>query len=432
MIARFGACVAKEIQNRKSKIEIPLRWYFQIALRQLFPSGGRFPFFTVVSVVGVMLGVAALVIVQSVMNGFGNEIRRSIVDTSGHLRIQTGGLMGDYRSVMQKVSAMPEVVATAPLAAGRVMVQFQGIPTFPTIEGIDPTLEPQVVQIGRFLRTGRLEDLDDDSVFLSTGLAASLGAYRGGEIEIYSPLILERLQQDEIVLPRRYRVAGIFETGWSQVDENTVVCSLRTMQELYDLHDRVHGVIVRLRDDVDPDEAVVKIDRLLGAPYHAISWIDTNRDFLFVLQLEKNVMFILQLIIVLVASFAITSSMLITVVRKTREIGLFGALGARSREVAWCYCAQGLFLGVTGTVLGFAFAALILFFRNNIIHFFTKITSTEAAMARYYQFSNLPAEYSAKDVVLIATLSIVIATLAGIIPAWRASRLRPSEALRSE
>ncbi|HEX9785516.1 MAG TPA: ABC transporter permease [Opitutaceae bacterium] len=409
-----------------------MKWYLQIALRQLFPAGGRFPFFTFVSVVGVMLGVAALVVVQSVMNGFGNEIRRMIVDTQGHIRIEGGGIIHDHRKLMQAVQQVPGVAAAAPYAQGAVMVQYRNRPTFPYVQGIDMEFESGVVALERFLRMGRMENLDDDSVFLSSELAAGFGAFRGDEVELYSPLFLERLKEDEIFLPRRFRVAGIFETGWSQVDANTVICTLRTMQDLYGLDDGVHGLKVRLNPGVDTDEAVVAIGHAIGPGYRAISWLDSNRDFLFVLQLEKNVMFLLLLIIVLVSAFAITSSLLITVVRKTREIGLFGALGARSREVAACFCAQGMFIGVVGTVLGFVFAALLLHFRNDVIHAFTRMTGTEAALSRFYQFSNLPAEYSARDIVIISTLAIVISTLAGIIPAWRAARLRPSEALRSE
>ncbi len=409
-----------------------MKWYVQIAFRQLFPAGGRFPFFTAVSVVGVMLGVAALVVVQSVMNGFGNEIRRMIVDTQGHVRIEGGGIIVDYEELMGVVAAVPGVAAVAPYAQGAVMVQFQNRPTFPYVQGIDVDLENDVVDLQRFLRVGRMENLDDDSVFLSSELAASLGAFRGDEVELYSPLLLERLKEDEIFLPRRFRVAGIFETGWTQVDANTVICTLRAMQDLYGLHDGVHGLKARLEPGVDTDEAVERIDAAIGPGFRAISWLDSNRDFLFVLQLEKNVMFLLLLIIILVSAFAITSSLLITVVRKTREIGLFGALGARSREVAACFCAQGMFIGAAGTLFGFGFAALLLYFRNDLIHWFTRLTGTEAALARFYQFSNLPAEYSARDVVTIAALAIVISTLAGIIPAWRAARLRPSEALRSE
>jgi lipoprotein-releasing system permease protein len=409
-----------------------MKWYLQIALRQLFPAGGRFPFFTAISVIGVMLGVTALVVVLSVMNGFGNEIRRMIVDTQGHAHVTSGHIIRDHEALRERVLAVPGVEAAAPFATGAVMVQFLNRPTFPFIQGIDPELEGGVVRLDRFMRHGTLAELDDDSVLLSSGLATSLGAFRGDEIEVYSPLLLERLKQDEVFLPRRFRIAGIFESGWSQVDENSLVCSLRTMQDLYGLDTGVHGIKVRLASGVDQDDLVAAIADAVGDGYAVRSWLDSNRDFLFVLQLEKNVMFLLLLIIILVSAFAITSSLLITVVRKTREIGLFGALGARSWETAACFCLQGLFLGVVGTALGFGLGSTILHFRNDIIHAFTKATGTEAALARFYQFSNLPAETSPSDVAVVGALSILVSTLAGVIPAWRAARLKPSEALRSE
>ena len=142
-------------------------------------------------------------------------------------------------------------------------------------------------------------------------------------------------------------------------------------------------------------------------------------------------MFII-LFIILVASFSIASSLLTTVVRKTKEIGLLGALGARPRQVAACFCFQGFFIGVVGTILGIALAVSALTFRNDVVHTFARLTHSQAALDRFYQFSNLPCSYSVHDFVVIITSSIVIATLAGLLPAWRAARLRPVEALRSE
>ncbi|RME72785.1 MAG: ABC transporter permease [Verrucomicrobia bacterium] len=407
-------------------------WPLQIAFRQLFPAGKRLPFFTFVAVVGVMLGVAVLIVVLSVMNGFGNQIRRMVVDTQGHVRVDTGGIIYHYNELREKVLAIEGVKAVAPFAQGMVMIQHANRPGFPVIQGIDPRHEAEVVPMERFLKSGALEDLDDDSILLSSGLAADLGARVGSEVEVYSPLVLEKLKRDEIFLPQRMRVVGIFETGWNQIDTNSAICTLRTMQDLYALGKGVHALKVRLQDGVDIDEAVARIQQQLGFPYRATSWLDSNRDFLFVLQLEKNMLMFLLLFIILVASFSITNSLLTTVVRKTREIGLFAALGARTGQVALCFCAQGLFIGVLGTLFGFALAALALHFRNDVIHAFARLTHSEAALLRFYQFANLPAEYSAHDLTVIAVATVIISTLAGVLPAWRAARMRPSEALRSE
>jgi lipoprotein-releasing system permease protein len=407
-------------------------WYLFLALKQLFPSGRRVAFFTLASIAGVMLGVAVLIIVLSVMNGFGDEIREKIVETNGHVRVENGGIMFDQEAVMAKVRDLPEVAAVAPYAQGMVMLQAGNRPSFPFIRGIDVEREQGVVPLAKFLIVGRVDDLDDDSVFLGSELAASLGARAGQSVDVYSPLLLERLKKDEVLLPRAVRVAGIFSTGWNQVDSNTVICSLRLMQDLYGLGAGVHGVTVRLKPGFDADEFAAKLNARFDGADHAVSWLESNRDFLFVLQLEKNMLMFIILFIILVASFSIASSLLTSVVRKTKEIGLLAALGGKPRQVAACFCFQGFFIGVVGTALGIALAVTALTFRNEVVHTFARITQSEAALLRFYQFSNLPLSYSGHDFAVVITSAVVIATLAGLLPAWRAARLKPVEALRSE
>jgi len=408
-------------------------WYLYLALKQLFPSGRRIAFFTVAAVGGVMLGVAVLIIVLSVMNGFGDEIRQKILETNGDVDVRPeSGIMYDQDAVMAKIRGLPGVVAVAPYAEGVVMLQADNRPSFPFIRGIDVKHQQAVVPLAKFVLVGRVEDLDDDSVFVSSELAASMRVRVGQKVDVYSPLLIERLKKDEILLPRQLRVAGIFETGWNQVDSNTLICSLRLMQELYGLQTGVHGVSVRLRPGTDSDEFAARLNAMFGGTDRAMSWIESNRDFLFVIQLEKNMMMFIMLFIILVASFAIASSLLTAVVRKTKEIGLLGALGGKPRQVAACFCFQGFFIGVAGAVLGIGLAVLALAFRNEVMHTFARLTHSEAALLRFYQFSNLPCSYSPRDFAIVTTSSIVIATLAGLLPAWRAARLKSVEALRSE
>ena len=160
-------------------------WYLYLALKQLFPSGRRIAFFTLASIVGVMLGVAVLIIVLSVMNGFGDEIREKIVETNGHVRVENGGIMLDQEAVMAKIRGLPEVAAVAAYARGMVMLQAGNRPSFPVIQGIDGEHAQDVIPLAKFLLAGRVEDLDDDSVFLSSELAASLGLRVGQKVEIY-------------------------------------------------------------------------------------------------------------------------------------------------------------------------------------------------------------------------------------------------------
>ncbi|MCZ6673733.1 MAG: ABC transporter permease [Verrucomicrobia bacterium] len=420
-------------------------WYLYLAFKQLFPSGRKVSFFLVLSVVGVSLGVCLLVVVLSVMNGFQKEIRDKIVETQGDIRVEAGAVIYDYDGLMETISGVEfrqekVIQAVSPYAYGFVMVQNKNVPVFPQIRGVDVTLEEEIVPFEKFMKSGTIEDLDDDSVIISSGLARKIGAFRGDVLEVVSPLIMEKFKQDEIMLPRELRIVGVFETGWTVIDNNTLFCTLSLMQEFYGLEDGVHGITVRLMEGYEEkvDLIAAEINHTLslqdGLPLgvKAFSWLDLNRDFLFVLQLEKSVMFFLLLFIVLVSAFAITSTLLITVMRKTKEIGLLGAMGATPGGLIACFTLQGFIIGVAGTLFGIAFALIALAYRNEIVKFVAGIFNKEETLIRFYQFTHLPADYRQEDFVIIIICAIVVSTLAGLIPAFRASRLKPASALRSE
>jgi lipoprotein-releasing system permease protein len=373
-----------------------------------------------------------LIVTISVMGGFGREIRRMIVDTGGEVQIKSGGPIRDPAAIMALARQVPGVVGATDYAEGVVMLLMGNRPAFPAIQGVDLRHVEEVVPLDRYIRVGGLSDLDDDSVVLSSQLAAALGASLGSKIELYTPLMLERLGRDEVILPREFTVVGLFEIGHNQLDSSLVLCTLRTMQDLYGLGGSVHGVSLKLRSGTDEDAVVAQLNARLPAGVHALTWLDTNQDFLFILRLEKNLLFLLLLVIVVVAGFSVTSSLLISVVRKTREIGLLGALGGDARGVAMCFCYQGLFIGVVGTGLGTLGGFAIVHFRNDVVRVFTQITQSQAAIERFYQFTKLPAYISTADLTTILISSIVISALAAVLPAWRAARLKPSEALRSE
>jgi lipoprotein-releasing system permease protein len=206
------------------------------------------------------------------------------------------------------------------------------------------------------------------------------------------------------------------------------------MQELYGLGRSIHGINVKIAPGADADDVAARINGALppAARARARSWIEANQDFLFILQLEKNMIFFLLTFIIIVAAFSVTSSLLISVVRKTREIGLLGALGGQPRQVAACFCFQGLLIGTVGTAAGLGLGFGTLHFRNAIVEGFTRLTSSEEVLTRFYQFSQLPSHTAGSDVVMIVVCSVVISTLAGLLPAWRAARLKPVEALRNE
>jgi lipoprotein-releasing system permease protein len=420
-------------------------WYLYLAIKQLFPSGRFASFYLVLSVLGVSLGVCVLVVVLTVMNGFQKEIRDKIVETSGDIRIEAGTVIYEYDGIMEAIletqyKGDKVVQAVAPFAYGFVMVQNRNVPVFPAIRGVDVNLEAEVIPFERFMKVGSIDDLNDDSIIISSGLARKIGAFRGDVLEVVSPLIIEKFKQEEMMLPRELRVAGILETGWTVIDDNTLFCTLPLMQEFYGLEDGVHGITVRLKEAYQDQVDVItsEINSILLSHddfplgVKAFSWLDLNRDFLFVLQLEKSVMFFLLLFIIIVSAFAITSTLLITVVRKTKEIGLLGAMGAKSSGLVACFTLQGFIIGLTGTVVGFSLAFLALFYRNEIVKSVAGIFNKEETLIRFYQFTNIPVDYKQADFVFIFVSAILISTLAGLIPAYRASRLKPASALRSE
>lgn len=410
-------------------------WYLYLALKQLFPTGRRFPFFTAISILGVALGVALLVVSTSVMGGFGHEIRRMIVDTQGDVQVRGAGLITDADALQARLMKIPGVQATTPFAEGVVMLECERKPAFPGIQGVDVNRVESVIPLRNYVRLGSLDDLDDDSIILSAQLAISLGARLGSTVEVYSPLLLEKLKNDEVLLPHEMRVAGIFEIGHQQLDSTVVLVTLRAMQDLYGLGEAVHGINLKLAPGQDADVAAARINRALANDpddVRARSWAEINEDFLFVLQLEKNMIFFLLVFIIIVAAFSVTSSLLISVVRKTREIGVLGALGGKPRQIAACFCAQGLIIGVAGTAAGLALGFTFLHYRDAVVRGFATLTQSEEVLVKFYQFSRLPAYSETSDIVMIVVCSVVISTLAGLLPAWRAARLKPVEALRSE
>lgn len=408
-------------------------WPIYLALKQLFPTG-RVSFFTLISIVGVGLGVALMLVSTSIMGGFGHQIQRMIIDTQGEVQVRARLPLNEASAprVEQALRGNTAVAGYAPYAAGVVMLEHRKRPAFPTITGFDVDRMRRVIPLERYLIAGSFDDLDDDSVIVSSILARNLGLDVGDTVSVYSPLMMERLKANEVLLPREVRVAGIFQIGHQQLDSSTVLCSLRLMQDLYGLGRSIHGYNVRLKPGLDEYAVAAQLNAALPATAYALTWFESNADFQSVLSFERNMIFFLLTFIIVVAAFSITSSLLMSVVRKTREIGLLAAMGGKARDVALCFCAQGLVIGFGGTAVGLALGFALLHWRDVLVKLIARMTMGEEAFVKFYQFSALPAHTQAQDVITIIVFSLVAATLAGLIPAWRAARLKPVEALRSE
>lgn len=202
-----------------------MSWPLYLALKQLFPTGRRVPFFTVISLAGVALGVTVLIVTLGVMGGFQQQIRRMIVDTAGDVQISASQPMANAATVMAEARKIPGVVGATPHAEGVVMLLSGNKPAFPAIQGVDLGHIEEVVPLNRYIQVGSVDDLDDDSVILSRALAQSLGVGVGNRVELYTPLMLEKMRHDEVLLPREFRVAGLFEIGHAQLDSSLVICN---------------------------------------------------------------------------------------------------------------------------------------------------------------------------------------------------------------
>lgn len=382
---------------------------------------------------GVMLGVCVLIIVQSVMNGFGEGIRHRLTQTQGDIRIRSDEVIYDWEDVIETLEKQDNILAAVPFAEGVIMLQHENRPQFPFVRGIDPLVQEEVLPIGKFLTIGNREDFDDECVFLGEGLAYSLKAGPGSVVEVFTPLMLEALKRDEILLPREFKVAGLFRTGSPQVDGNTMITTLRVMQELYGLENGVHGIALKLRPGIDAYGYSADLgEDVLRSGLQAVSWIESNEDFLFVIEQEKRVISFIIIFIILVASFSIAISLMMAVMRKTREIGLLVAMGGRPHQVAFSFCFQGFFIGLVGTITGILMALICLNYRSEILSAYADITNTQTNFLGQYDVYDIPVHYLASDFITVTCFALAISTLAGLIPALRAARLKPADALRGE
>lgn len=410
-----------------------MKWWAYIAVKQLFPSGRLVSFFTLVSVLGVALGVLALFGTQSVMNGFHSEIAVKLIDTGGQVMIDSGGRIfgpkGD--KLAEDLKNDPRVEKVEKVARGAVMIKHGNVPAYPVLRSYDTISGDSAIPLKEkdFVRMGDVDELDDDSIIVGRGIANSLGLSRGDEVEVYSPAMYDKLKNEEIPMPAKLEVVGILNTGFDDVDSAVCLVSLRRMRDLYMLGSGYHSIILKLRDGVDETAFVRSLNAdVMRHPITAYTWKTGNANFLRVIATEKVMMSVIIMLIIIVASFSICSSLYTTVLRKTKEIGLAGAMGARPGQIAACYCLQGFLIGFLGAVAGLCLTFLVLHFRAPIV----AMILDEDTLRQFYHFSNLPVKYEFADGARACLFAVILCTLAGFLPAWRASRLKASEAMRNE
>ena len=420
-----------------------------LALRYLKPKRTFLSIITLVSILGVTLGIMVLVLVISVMTGFEQELRRKVIGFDAHIVISNRSVMEDWSKTMKLCLEEPNVTAAAPFVQGPVIVEFQNRRLAPKIRGVEPELEEKVVNVGEYIIAGSY-DLAGDKTVLGSELARTLGAGVGDKVTVYSPgnfnQILEELNRIEkeggkaadaaalkqMVLPKELEVTGIFESGRYLYDSEFLIVPLHIGQELYNLGDAVHGLALKTTDPYLAPEIRESLNRKLTPPESALTWIDLNKQIFDAIRMERNVMFFLLMFIVLVAAFGIMNTLITVTVQKTREIGVMKALGARTHQIIGVFLAQGMVVGVFGTITGLGLGIVMVQYRNQVSDWLATTLHIEIFPRSVYQFSEIPAQVIPSDVAIICASAFMICSLAALIPAWFAARLDPVKALRYE
>ena len=414
-----------------------------LALRYLRPKRTFVSVITLISVVGVTLGVAVLIIVISVMSGFDAQLRDRILGFNTHIKIlPRGQTMKDYAAVARIVSSNRNVKAVAPFVLGPVLVETtsangESQVGAPWIRGINPRIETNISVLPDSIREGKF-DVSDRGLLVGTEFARNMNLSVGDRVEIGSPSVLKKWRESAKkengaapVLPE-FEVRGIFDVGYYEYNLSIIVISLQDAQDLYGLGKDVHGLMVMLHDPYRAPAVEAELAKALGPNYGIRTWMEENSNLLNAVLVEKQVMFYLLFFIMIVAALCILSALITFVVQKTREIGMLKALGATDLQVSLLFLSQGALVGAIGDLAGYGLGMLALAYRNEFLHFMNRMTGFELFPSSIYGFTELPALIIRRDILLICGSAWVVCILGGVIPAWRAGRLKPVEALRYE
>ncbi len=395
-----------------------------------------FSVFTAVSIVGVMLGVAALVVVLGVTSGFQQEFQDKVLGVNAHVIVMRGGSeFPTWRDVQKQLSQMPEVEAAAPfvfadMQAANGVLQSSDL----LVKGIDPATSGRVLDLPKQLEPGsekaleelaRREDTQGEpGVIFGTTLAKKLKVKVGDVVQLLSPLGSGAAAAGaKIPAPRTYRVVGVFFAGFEEYDKKLVYVHLKESQRLRDIGDNVNGVETRLHD---PDIAVKlarRLEKQLGPGYRIIDWQELNHNLFTALKMQRVVIFLVMTLIVVVAAFNVVASLSLVVTSKRREVAMMKSMGARGSAVARVFLVAGVTIGALGVLAGTALGLLICWAASRFGY---------PLDPKIYLISSLPVRIVPVELVITAAVAILLALVATLYPSWRASRLQPAEGLRQE
>jgi lipoprotein-releasing system permease protein len=413
--------------------------YLRARRKQVFVS-----VITMFSIAGIFLGVAALIIVLAVMNGFETDLRTKILGINAHVVLmEYGGVMHDYEKAMQKVIREKEVVAVTPFIYSQAMVKKGESASGVILRGMDTETASRVINLGK-MQEGKIAYLAEKNrlhlmltpdgvkmpgVVLGKELAKNLGILLFDTVAILSP---QGISTPLGVMPRlkKFLVVGIFDSGFYEYDSTMAFLALRDAQEFLNLGNLVTGLEIKVGNIYQAGSIARQLEKKLGHPYWARNWMEMNKNLFSALRMEKRVMFIILSLIVLVAMFNIITTLIMVVMEKNRDIAILKSMGATARSIMKIFIYQGLIIGVIGTLLGSIAGLAVAYNLEKLSLFVERIFGFKILPADVYYLSALPSLVNYGDVGTIILGTLFISLLATIYPSWRASRLDPAETLR--
>ncbi|MEE9448240.1 MAG: lipoprotein-releasing ABC transporter permease subunit [Arenicellales bacterium] len=391
-------------------------------------------FISLVSMLGIALGVWALITVLSVMNGFHNDLRNRILDVASHATITSyNGVMRDWQGVDQLVSQNPEVKASAPYVLGQGMVMRSGEVHGALIRGVEPEREKEVSKVLSRLIEGNADSLQSGgfSIIIGNALAQNLGAQLGDKLTLVAP---KGRVTPAGLLPRmkRFTLVGIFEIGAYQYDSALVLLHIDDAALFLGSKEGVSGLRLALTDTFEAPRIRSELIAQTEGQYYIRDWTQDNVSFFAALKIEKRVMFIILGLIIMVAAFNIVSTLIMLVTDKQADIAILRTLGMSPANIMQVFMVQGTVIGVIGTILGAILGVITALNIAKIVAFIEGLFNIEFFPSDVYIISGFPSEMRISDVISVIVMSLVLSFFATIYPAWRASKLDPAEALRYE
>ena len=391
-------------------------------------------FISLTSMLGIALGVAALIVVLSVMNGFQKEVRARILGVVSHVQI-TGAdnRLADWQSVAREAAAHPQVAAAAPFVNAQGMLVLGASVRGAVVRGIVPQLEQKVAEIGLHMTVGKLESLvpGEFGIVLGAELARALGARAGDKVTLIAP---QGLVTPAGILPRlkQFTLVGLFEVGMFEYDSGLALIHLEDAQKLYGMGESASGVRLKLHDLFQSREVTRDLITRLRGDLYVSDWTRSHANYFRAVQIEKTMMFIILLLIVAVAAFNIVSTLVMAVTDKQPDIAILRTLGASPGGIMKIFIVQGALIGVIGTLIGVAGGIALALNIDVVVPFLERLLNVQFLSREVYYITDLPSDLHSSDVIAIALVSLALSLLATLYPSWRAARVNPAEALRYE